>query len=259
MKKIFTLIVLVAVAAITAQAQISLFEKKILAVQTDTLRYRELTPQNVKDGQKYPLVVFLHGAGERGIDNEKQLTWGGQMFLNPVNRDKYPAYVVFPQCAESGYWAYPGRPASFQPNEMPKQPDATKEIKLIRTLVRDYISRGLVDADRVYVIGLSMGGMATYDFACRYPDMVTAAVAICGTVNPSRLEAAKNVHWRIFHGDADNVVPVEASRAAYMELKKLKADVEYYEFPSCTHGSWNPAFNMPDFMKWIFSKTKTTR
>lgn len=255
MKKILMLLALVAIAVTTAQAQLSLYEKKELVANQDTLRYRALAPENIRKDMKYPLVVFLHGAGERGIDNEKQLTWGGQMFLNPVNRAKYPAYVVFPQCPEDGYWAYPSRPVSLMPNEMPVLNEPTKQIKLIKALINEYIGRGLVDADRVCIIGLSMGAMATYDFVSRYPDMVASAVAICGTVNPSRLKNANRVHWRIYHGDADNIVPVDASRAAYVELKKRNADVEYFEFPGCNHGSWNPAFNMPDFMKWIFSNS----
>lgn len=76
------------------------------------------------------------------------------------------------------------------------------------------------------------------------------------TVNVARLKAAKSVKFRIFHGDADNVVTPEGSRAAYRTLKKAGADVEYIEFPGCNHGSWNPAFNYPDFMSWLFSQKK---
>lgn len=87
-------------------------------------------------------------------------------------------------------------------------------------------------------------------------EIFAAAVPICGTVNVARLKAAKSVKFRIFHGDADNVVTPEGSRAAYRTLKKEGADVEYIEFPGCNHGSWNPAFNYPDFMSWLFSQKK---
>lgn len=85
----------------------------------DSLPYRMIHPESVKPGEKYPIVLFLHGAGERGNDNEKQLTHGGQMFLNPVNQEKYPAFVLIPQCPTDGYWAYTERPKSFIPAEMP--------------------------------------------------------------------------------------------------------------------------------------------
>ena len=101
-----------------------------------------------------------------------------------------------------------------------------------------------------------MGGMAVYDLAVRFPDIFAAAVPICGTVNPSRLAAAKSVKFRIFHGDADTTVPVEGSREAYRALKKAGASVEYTEFPGCGHGSWNPAFCRPDFMSWLFSRRR---
>ena len=101
-----------------------------------------------------------------------------------------------------------------------------------------------------------MGAMGTFDMVARFPDIFAAAIPICGTVNPQRLSAAKNVNFRIFHGDADNVVPVEGSREAYKALKPTGASVEYIEFPGCNHGSWNPAFNYPDFMEWLFKQKK---
>ena len=80
----------------------------------DSLPYRSLKPKKAEAGKKYPLVIFLHGAGERGDDNESQLIHGSQMFLNPVNRMNHPAYVIFPQCPSDGYWAYSQRPKSLE-------------------------------------------------------------------------------------------------------------------------------------------------
>ena len=99
-----------------------------------------------------------------------------------------------------------------------------------------------------------MGGMATFDMVCRFPDTFAAAIPICGSVNPKRLISAKDVSFRLFHGDADKSVPVEGSREAYKALKAAGADVEYIEFAGCTHNSWNPAFNYPDFMEWLFKQ-----
>ncbi len=89
-----------------------MYQKKVfISSRGDSLNYRLLRPEVEKTGLQYPLVLFLHGAGERGSDNEKQLTHGGQMFLNPVNREKYPAFVLVPQCPEKDYWAYTSRPS----------------------------------------------------------------------------------------------------------------------------------------------------
>ena len=184
------------------------YEKDVFVSSAgDSLPYRMIRPESMKAGKKYPLVLFLHGAGERGNDNERQLTHGGQMFLNPVNREKYLA--------------------------MPE-----------------------VDKKRIYIVGLSMGAMGTYDLVVRYPEIFAAALPICGSVNPDRLPAAKEVKFRIFHGDADDVVTVEGSREAYKALKAAGAKVEYIEFPGCNHGSWNPAFNYPGFMEWLFKQKK---
>jgi predicted peptidase len=209
-----------------------------------------------QEGEKYPLVLFLHGAGERGSDNEKQLFHGSQMWLNPVNRENYPAFVLFPQCPESGYWAYVNRPSSFETDKMPIEPPISPIFVALKELLDSYLTMPQVDKKRIYVIGLSMGAMGTYDLTIRYPELFAAAIPICGIVNPKRLEAAKEVKFRLFHGDADNIVPPLGSRRAYKALKKAGADVQYIEFPGVGHESWKQAFELPDFMKWLFFQKK---
>ena len=203
------------------------YEKKVyVSSQGDSLKYRLLRPEAEKAGKKYPLVLFLHGAGERGDDNQKQLVHGGQMWLNPVNREEYPAFVLAPQCPKEDYWAYVGRPKSFVPGEMPEVQEPTRIFRTLKELLDTYLAMPQVDKDRIYVMGLSMGGMGTFDLAIRYPEVFAAAVPICGIVNPARLSAAKDVKFRIYHGDADNIVPVEGSRQAYKALKAAGADVD---------------------------------
>lgn len=233
------------------------YEKNVfVSLQGDSLQYRLLRPENEQEGEKYPLVLFLHGAGERGNDNQKQLIHGGQMWLNPVNREKYPAYVLAPQCPQEDYWAYLSRPRSFDPNKMPIMTEPTPIFKTLKELLDAYLSMAQIDKSRIYIVGLSMGGMGTFDMVIRYPEIYAAAVPICGTVNAERLSTVKNVKFRIYHGDADSVVPVEGSRQAYKALKKAGVDVEYIEYPGVNHGSWVPAFNDPTFMSWLFSQKK---
>lgn len=238
---------------------LSAYEKHLFITESnDTLPYRLLTPEHPTKGQRYPLVLFLHGAGERGNDNAKQLTHGAQMWLNPVNRSERPCFVLAPQCPLSGYWAYNERPTSFVPEEMPLAKEPSRIYPLLKALLMSYAGRPDVDPNRIYVIGLSMGGMATYDIVVRNPQLFAAAIPICGTINPSRLEALKGspTAFRLFHGDADPVVTVEGSRQAYRQLKAVGVRIDYHEFPGCTHGSWNPAFGCDDFMSWLFSQQK---
>ena len=243
--------------ALSVFSQESYNKKSFIASDGTQLNYRELTPQSKEEGGKYPLVLFMHGAGERGSDNSKQLVHGAAMFENPVNRETYPAYVIFPQCPENGYWAYHKRPDSFQPDSMPLLTTPTPHIYSIRELLEHYRNHPNIDTDRIYIIGMSMGAMATYDLVGRYPEVFAAAIPICGTVNPKRLEKINEVDFRIYHGDADDVVPVNGSRKAYLTLKELGANVEYIEMPGINHGSWTPAFNQADFMEWLFSQRKS--
>lgn len=255
MRKIFSFYLL-CLLTVSSWAQENYQKKEFVSSFGDSLSYRLLRPENEQAGSKYPLVLFLHGAGERGSDNEKQLTHGAQMFLNPVNREKYPAFVLIPQCPADAYWAYTSRPASFFPAEMPVVQDISPIFKSLKELLDSYLALPQIDKNRIYIIGLSMGGMGTYDMAIRFPEVFAAAIPICGTVHPIRLANAKGVRFRIFHGDADNVVTVEGSRMAYRALKAAGADVEYIEFQGCGHDSWTPAFNYPGFMDWLFSQKK---
>ena len=243
----FTVIALVLCFAASAQNG---YKKGSFTYEGVTLPYRYIEP-TAKEGECYPLVIFLHGAGERGNDNELQLTHGSQLFLDA--RKTYPAYVVFPQCPKEGYWAYSSRPESFSPFLMPENPEETPEIKAVMALVDWFIANRPVDTARLYLVGLSMGAMAIYDILIRYPDRFAAAEPICGTVNPARLIGNFKTSIRIFHGDADPLVPVEASREAYATLDWIGADVQLIEFPGVGHGAWVPAFKRSDFLSWLFS------
>ena len=219
----------------------------------NTLPYRMLSPSGIEEDKKYPLVLFLHGSGERGDDNEKQLAHGASTFSNPVNSDKYPAFVVFPQCKEK-YWTDKIDERSFMPGS-PIPPESRTEETLMN-LVDNLIANNPIDRNRIYIVGISMGGIAAYDLVCRYPNIFTAAVPICGAVNPERLSNAKDVKFMIFHGEEDDEVPSYCSREAYKALHSIGADVDYIEFAGIGHDCWSSAFNYPTFLSWLFSQSK---
>ena len=254
-KKLFFLVWLWGIACLAFGQEE--FEKKVFRTASgDELNYRLLRPENEQASEKYPLVIFLHGAGERGSDNEKQLFHGSKMWLDPANRKEYPAYVLFPQCPENYYWAYLERPSVFYSKKMLADFPISPVMVVLKQLIDRYLLLPQIDKKRVYIIGISIGAIGVYDMTIRYPEIFTAAIPICGIVNPKRLEAAKGVKFRLFHGDADNDVPTSGSRRAYKALKKAGAQVQYIEFPGVGHESWKLAFELPDFMKWLFFQKK---
>lgn len=223
----------------------------------ETLLYRKLIPPAIEEGEKYPLVIFMHGAGERGSDNVSQLKYGADMFAKASNRETFPAFVLFPQCPSQYFWAFPTQPASYDATTFPADYPIAPANKQVKELIDTYLQMDEIDKDRVYITGISMGGMATFDMACRFPDIFAAAVPVCGGVNTERLNNdVKDIYWRIFHGDADGVVPVQNSRSANAKLTELEADVEYIEYPGVDHDSWVQTFAREDFLPWLFSKTR---
>lgn len=241
---------------------LSLYEKKrFISPGGDTLDYRILFPENYDEQQDYPLVLFLHGAGERGSDNEKQLTHGASLFLAADNRRQFPAIVVFPQCPEDKYWidisirSQLGGKGDPDFKESIKNP--SEELALVNEMVEDLIAKEKVDQDKIYIMGLSMGGFGTFETLARWPEKYAAAVGICGGGNISLTKnyADKTAIW-ITHGAKDDVVPVVLSQGLYHALKEQGADVKYTEFPEANHNAWDPTFAIPELLPWLFSHSK---
>lgn len=261
MRKIIAACVLVWLLVPGAFAQdLSLFEKKMfISKQGDTLPYRVLYPAGYDPSRKYPLVLFLHGAGERGSDNEKQLVHGAKLFLADSNRSAFPAIIVFPQCPQNSYWGAVKIDRSKQPLEIrfdyrePMTPPLRAAVELTRRMVRE---EG-VDKKRVYVTGLSMGGMGTFEIVYRQPKLFAAAVPICGGGDSASYhKKLAKIPFRVYHGASDRVVDAQLSRTMVERLQALGASVQYKEYPGVDHNSWDPAFAEPDFLPWIFAQRK---
>lgn len=240
----------------------SLFEKKsFISKNGDSLHYRILYPENYEKDKDYPLVLFLHGAGERGNDNEKQLTHGSKLFLEPENRKNFPAIVIFPQCPEDKYWidisireklGGKGDPDFKESIHSPSE-----ELATVHELIDQTINKEQVNEKRVYVMGLSMGGFGTFETLARWPEKYAAAVAICGGGNIALTKKyADNTAIWITHGTKDEVVPVALSHRVFHALKEQGADVRYTEFPEANHNAWDPTFAMPELLPWLFSNSK---
>ena len=125
------------------------------------------------------------------------------------------------------------------------------------SLIGDVVAANPIDPSRIYIVGISMGGIAAYDIVCRHPNVFAAAVPICGAVNPERLADAKDVKFMIFHGEDDEEVPSICSREAYKALSAAGAQVDYVEFAGIGHECWSSAFNYPTLLPWLFAQTKS--
>ncbi len=234
----------------------SLFEKKEFIQNGDTLPYRILLPLNYDANTKYPMILFLHGAGERGNDNEKQLVHGAKLFLEDSVRNKYPAIIVFPQCPQNSFWANidmrvdsitKKRMFLYKENGAP-----SKAMELLIGLYQDLTDKYATDAKRMYVGGLSMGGMGTFEITRRLPNNFAAAFAICGGANTATADQLKNTAWWVFHGMKDNVVNPQNSIDMAKALKEAGAEVKLTLYPEADHNSWDAAFKEPEFFSWLF-------
>jgi len=231
------------------------FLNRSINVDGKAYRYVVYVPSNWTTDQKWPVILFLHGAGERGSDGLKQsqVGIGGAVRLHS---ERYPFVIVMPQCPEGQWWSQPA---------MQKLALATLE-----TEMQEFNG----DTRRVYLTGLSMGGYGTWAIAESNPTKFAAIAPVCGGVSISeRLakltglpethddnifsEAAQKVRtipvW-IYHGGADATVPVSESQNMTKALRNLGADVSYTEYPGVGHNSWDNAYGDADFPQWLLGQ-----
>ncbi|MFN4974132.1 MAG: alpha/beta hydrolase-fold protein [Bacteroidota bacterium] len=243
----------------TAKAQdLSLFAKQQYVSGADTLRYRILYPAAYRPEKSYPLIVFLHGSGERGSDNEIQLIHGGKLFVREDIRNSHAAIVVFPQCPKDSAWSRFKRGPKINEWIYDATLTATTPALLVKKLMDSLIASGKADKKRVYIGGLSLGGMGTYDMLVRYPGYFAAAFPICGAtdVNAFLAQAGPVPMW-MFHGAEDAVVPPTFNRELHKGLMEKGArTVKYTEYPGVNHNSWDNAFAESNLLPWMMSKKK---
>ena len=233
------------------------FSKELFVSDKDSLPYRLLLPKNFDNAKKYPLIIFLHGVGERGNDNELQLVHGKDLFINMNRNNNFPSIVAFPQCSKNSYWANVSRinnSFSFSDN-----PTENKSLKLVEGMINELQSNFKINSNQIYIGGLSMGGMGTFELVYRNPDMFAAAFAICGGANPKIGEKISKTNWRIYHGDKDFVVPVKLSIDMYNSIKSFNKNVYLKIYPDVNHNSWDNVFREPDLFTWLFSNSKANQ
>lgn len=235
------------------------YKREAFIQNKDTLNYRILYPEGFDKSEKYPLVLFLHGAGERGNDNQAQLTHGGQLFLKEEIRKKIPAIVIFPQAPKKDYWARVEVDREVTPFEFnfKKEEGPTTSLQLVMALLNSITAEDYVDNNRIYVGGLSMGGMGTYEIIYRKPEMFAAAFAICGGADPAITEDyPEGFNIWIFHGEKDDIVPPKFSKEMARMINTNGGNAKLSLYPNDNHNSWDSALSEPYLLPWLFSHQK---
>jgi predicted peptidase len=216
-----------------------------------TMPYRLLVPAGYDSKTKYPVILFFHGAGERGVDNAAQIRVGLPTFTTPDDRAKFPAIIIAPQCPQNKQWVdMPwGDPTGVRP------PQPSESMALALKILDAVEAEFSTDKARVYVMGLSMGGYATWDCVTRFPDRFAAGVPICGGGDENTVTAAvaKVPVWAFTSSD-DSVVPPLRSVHMVEAMMKMGGAPRFYLFSGFGHGSWDKGFGEPELLPWLFSQ-----
>ncbi|MBO4219338.1 MAG: prolyl oligopeptidase family serine peptidase [Clostridia bacterium] len=220
--------------------------------------YRLFVPEDYSEEYAYPVLLFLHGAGQNGDDNEAQLNQGTQEFFIPITLPTYHSIMIIPQCPAGSFWVDTDYAAgSYSVDDVP----ISRPMKAVVELLDEINSKYSTDPDRQYVTGESMGGYGTWDLLCRYPDRFAAAVAVCGAGDPSKASLLTDISIRSYHGRDDTMVPFEPD---YEMIEAIKAaggsKAELIETTSGNgHFIATEVYRMSDMIIWLFEQVRSTK
>lgn len=224
---------------------------RFISVRGDTLPYRLLMP-DANNFRRYPLIIFLHGSGERGNDNEAQLKWGAINFTSDENMFRFPAFVLAPQCPSGQNWANLSRNGT----QLSLLPTPSAAMASLFDLIEKLKKNLRIDTTRIYITGLSMGGFGTYDALMRHPEMFAAAVPVCGGGDTSKAPVIAQIPMWIIHGAEDPAVSPAMSYDMVQALTKAGARPGFTMYPEVGHFSWIGAYSDQQVMAWLFRQHK---
>jgi predicted peptidase len=188
-------------------------------------------PNIYEKNKSYPLILFLHGAGERG--NDTSLLKVGLPKLLKTAR-AYPFILVAPQCPVDSWW--------------------TRELDVLSTFLKDFLEHHAVDKKRIYLTGLSMGGDGTWRLAALHPTWFAAIVPICGRDKTNSVAKLKKIPTWAFHGAKDDIVPVSESRKVVRGINRLGGNAKLTVYPDADHNAWDRAYKTKELYEWLFAQ-----
>lgn len=234
-----------------SSAAVRLFEchrisnaERIGTKAADDIRYRLLTPISVEPKRRYPLIVFLHGSGERGSDGIRQLAYLPERMAQASWRKRYRCFVLAPQCPLGDSWTT-------------HSAGSGDRLGIVHQIIRSLLESYPIDEQRIYLTGLSMGGFGSWELAMRYPDLFAAVVPICGGGSPSNAHLLANVAIWAIHGQRDKIVPAETSRLMIQAIRAAGGNPRYTELEETGHNCWSYAYSeQSGVLSWMFSQVR---
>lgn len=214
------------------------------------VKYRFCAPEKMEPGKTYPLVLFLHGAGERGEDNTAQLKHGVKAILDGAAKLGQPVFLIAPQCPLERWWS----PINHESMRLEAADGPNPLLEALLSLVEQTKLTQPVDPKRFYVTGISMGGFATWDLLGRVPGQIAAAIPICGGGDPTLAGRFKSVPIWAFHGDADATVPVRTTHEMIAALEGADGNPKSTFYPGVNHDSWTQTYNDPAVIRWMLEQ-----
>ena len=227
------------------------FASDQVAVDGHSYPYRLLEPLPTQRDRDRPLVVFLHGAGERGADNIQQLKWLPELLAGPARRKKYPCFVLAVQCPLGEQWVdVPWH--ETKPRALSKSP--SRAMRALQRALLKVLAQPGIDTARIYLTGMSMGGYGTWDLMARDGRRFAAAVPVCGGGDSATVPAMFDLPVQVWHGDIDTVVPAVRSRLMVEKYRQMGVPVRYFEQRDVGHDVWRQAYQDEHVFEWMFAQ-----
>ncbi len=232
------------------------FERRSYTSNGYTMNYRLYVPRNYDCGEMYPLLVYLHGADERGTDNSTHLSCAVQSMFNDVTSPVYNSIILVPQCPPCSQWVFSPFNSAYSVDSTPE----SRELEAVCEIMDELCAFYNVDLDRVYITGISMGGFGTWDLLSRHGARFAAGMPICGGNDPAYAKLLKRIPIRTFHGSADTIVPASLTRAMYAAIRREGGElISYTELDGEGHVIWNDIYSDRDNIDWLYSQSRLER
>lgn len=218
------------------------------------LHYQLMEPAPAAPTQKYPLVIFLHGSGERGTRNNEQMRNGVYAFCEKDMRKNHPCYLLVPQCPPDQVWGGVTRDWEHVVfNDSTYSPSGKMVIELVDKMIAE---NPAIDPKRIYITGLSMGGFGTFDLMMRRPDLFAAGLPVCGGADANFAARIKHIPIWALHGRLDEAVYPKYDWQIVEAIKKAGGNIKYTEYSTLGHNVWDVTYYNPAVLEWLFAQKK---